>query len=237
MSEAFSEMFGQTAEPEAIVAEEVAAEPAQERLRAPDGKFAKVEGESAPPVVEAVAEPTVQTVPISAMLDERDKRKAEQARAEAAERQLAEWRARADPAPPSTVDPEVQQALYAQNLRASRRFAEREYGKEQIATIHDWAAARCDTDPAFNQQMFGSEDPYEVAYQAYNREQLLAEVKTDDFAEFKAWQAAKASGGSVAPSPPKAPPPVSLVNAPNAGGRPSVLTGEGRAYENMFKQG
>ncbi len=122
------------------------------------------------------------------------------------EQQLRELQAKATPPEQPEPNEVLQQALYAQNLRASRRFAEREYGKEQIATVHDWAAARCDADPIFNQQMRSSDDPYEAAYQAYQREQVLAEVQPSELEAFKAWKASQAAAPADAtPIPPKQP--------------------------------
>lgn len=175
------------------------------------------------PFAEAAAEagPEPGHVPISALLDEREKHQAERAQREALERQIADWRAMAEP-PPAPEDA-VHQALYAQNLRASRRFAEREYGKEAIAAVHDWAARRCDEDPQFNQQMHAAEDPYEAACHAFNREQILQTVKPSDLAAFKAWrdgrgaQAAQAQTGQLqagrTPAPPR-----TLAGAPGNGG-------------------
>ena len=153
---------------EARVEEAPAAAPAAPEgpARGADGKFARAaDAPRAPSVTarEGTAPPPPQEggggsghVPISALLDEREKR-------QAAERRWAELQGRANPPPPPTRDEQLEAALYGQNLRASRRFAEREYGREQIATVHDWAAKRCDEDPAFNSQMRSSEDPYSSA--------------------------------------------------------------------------
>jgi len=190
---------------------------------------------------EAVAEapratPEPGQVPISALLDERDKRQAaEKARADY-ERQLEVLRQTQAPQQPPPADVQVRQALYDQHLRASRRFAEREYGKDTVAQVHDWAFQRCAEDPIFNQQMLASEDPYEAAQQAFNREQILAEVSPDRLAAFKAWEAAQAAA-EASPTPNRAaaapPPPRSLATATNAGGPGAATTvniGPGEAF-------
>ena len=211
--------------PEVEAAPVEADEPAKGPERGPDGKF----------VAKAEAEPEPGLVPLAALLDERDKRKK-------FEDQLRELQRQANP--PATPEPtEVLQAQrYADNLRFSRKFAEREYGKDTIATVHDWVVAKCDADPAFNEQMRQSEDPYEAAYQAYNRAQLeplIADVKPADFAAFKAWQAQQAAGDPIpAQQPPAAQAapvavPKSLVNAPGNGaaGKPFVDQRPGAAFE------
>src|SRR5277367_4956110 len=62
-------------------------------------------------------------VPISAMLDERERR-------QAAERQVAELQQYVAPAPPPPLEEQEEARLYASNLSASPRFAEREHGRE-----------------------------------------------------------------------------------------------------------
>ena len=112
--------------------------------------------------------------------------------------------------------------VYANNLRVSRRFAEREYGREVVSAIHDWAAAKCDADPAFNARMRASDDPYEAAKQVYDQEQV-----------FHTAQAPSASPTALFDPPP----PRSLANAPGNGaaGKPHVPVGDGNAYGSLFK--
>ncbi len=174
-------------------------------------------------------------VPISALLDERDKRQAERARADGLENQIAAMRAQAQPAEPLEPHEAVKQALYAQNLRASRRFAEREYGKDQIASVHDWAAQQCDQDPQFNQRMRGAEDPYEDACQAFNREQVLRTVKPGDLAAFNSWREAQASQVAVPQAAAKAPP-RTLANAPGNGGPGRSPIGPGQAFAAVIRR-
>ena len=170
-------------------------------------------------------------VPLSAMLDEREKR-------QALERELAEARAKA--APPAPLEPteQLKQALYAQNLKVSRKFAERQYGAETMTEVHDWAAARCDADPHFNQQMRDADDPYEAAYQAFTADRVLRTVKPDRLDAFLAWEAAQADS-RTSPSDPNPSPtaiPRSLSTAPGNGaaGRAHVPVGEGEAYGSIF---
>jgi hypothetical protein len=164
-------------------------------------------GGSAPPAAAQAPDPSASVgpraadagqIPISALLDEREKRQAERARAETLERELQAMRAAHSPSAPLNREEAMEVALYSQNLRACRRFAEREYGKDAIDEVHRWATRRCDEDPHFNQQMLASDDPYEAAYQALAREKILAAVKPDDLAAFKAWQGAQARSGSHA---------------------------------------
>ena len=225
------------AETPAIAAEPQAAPEAP--ARDANGKFVSkpVETPAAPAAAPAAApEPQAQTpepghVPISAMLDEREKRQA----AEKANRELQERLAAQQPQTPLAPEEAFEAALYAQNLRVSRRFAERQYGPELTAQVHDWAFKRCEEDPLFNVQMRSSDDPYEAAMQAYNREQVLAAVGPSDLEAFKAWQAAQADLKAAQPVPqpaPSAPLPRSLADAPGNGavGHSHVPVGPGEAF-------
>ena len=153
--------------------------------------------------------------------------------------------ARQPASPPPTREDQIQGALYSQNLRTSRRFAEKTYTPELIATVHDWAVKRCDDDPVFNQQMRASEDPYEAAYQAYQRDQIVSKVTPADLAEFERWKASRAAGATPpaathqpTPTPTPAPPPKSLANQPNAGGagRPETPMGPGAAFASVLNR-
>jgi hypothetical protein len=178
-------------------------------------------------------------VPISALLDEREKRQAEKAQREALEKRLADMEAARQPQRQLEPTEQLRAAVYGQNLRSSRRFAEKEHGKDLIQAVHDWAVKRCDEDPHFNQRMRSSEDPYEAAHAAYQRDQVLNTVKPTDLEAFKAWQAAQAQLATQtttttqtqqhgrAPAAPR-----SLVTAPNAGGAggSNVPIGPGHAF-------
>jgi hypothetical protein len=143
-----------------------------------------------------------------AMQEEREKR-------QVLERQLAEIKAAGEPPPSPAVERDLGVTIYANNLRVSRRFAEREYGREVVSAIHDWAAAKCDADPAFNKRMRASDDPYEAAKQIYDDEHALRNTQKSQSAT---------------------PPPRSLADAPGNGavGKPHVPVGDGNAYESLF---
>ena len=183
-------------------------------------------------------------VPLAAVLDEREKRQA----AEKQLRELQQWReqveaAQAQPLPPEQV---LAQQRYQDNLRYSRKFAERQYGKDFVAEVHQWAFDRCEHDPFFNAEMAAHDDPYEAAAQAYNREQVLKEVSHADLDAFRAWKAVQAQAAgetpalhaqTPAPQAPK-PPPVSLANASGTGalGAAAVPNGDGEAYASLFRK-
>lgn len=203
------------------------------------------EPQAEPPVEpEPEAKPEPQHVPITAMLDERDKRKA-------LEQELAQLRASQQQQQPQAVpdvfedpdgfaayqDQKVQQALYQQNLRWSERTATIEHGAETVNQAKDWAVARCDADPYFNAKVAASPDPIGFAVSEWKREQIASQVTPEDLTQFQAWKAAQAQlDASAQPSAatttsPRTPPPRSLASAPSAG---NVLTEVEPTEEDIF---
>lgn len=184
--------------------------------------------EEVPPGTVTIPEPKVEPgfIPISAVLDEREKRKA-------AEQELERLRAAQAPKPEpidpwtdlegalSQRDQQYQAILHQQKVQMSRRFAEMQHGKESVDAAYQWAVAKCDSDPAFNAQVFASDDPIGFAVQQYQRDQIASTVTMDDFKAFQAWKQAQSNPQSPIPapqaSPATPPPPRSLVSAQSAG--------------------
>lgn len=172
------------------------------------------------PVVEAKPDPGF--VPITAVLDERDKR-------QKLEAELAQYRAQQQQpqaVPDKWEDPDAYEAfrdqklqheLYQQNLRWSERIATSEHGAETVKTAKEWAVAKCDEDPYFNAKVAASPDPIGFAVSEWRREQIASQVTPEDLSAFQAWKQAQAQI-QANPTPP-APnvPPRSLASAPSAG--------------------
>ncbi len=135
---------------------------------------------------------------------------------QALEKQLAELKNPTEPASINLIQRDFELAAYANNLKISRRFAEREYGREVVSAVHDWAVARCDADPAFNALMRESDDPYEAAKRSFDQDQASP---PDNRIQ---------SHFSL---------PRSLVDAPGNGavGKTHVPVGDGNAYDSLFK--
>lgn len=223
-------------EPEAAepIAEPAPAEPAPEPANP-----------LAPPAVEAKPDPGF--VPITALLDVRD-------RAQKAEAELAQFRAQQKQPEPAPIpdmfeDPEgytsalaekFQAQLYQQSLQMSERFARNQYGSETTDAALQWAHQKCETDPYFNAQVRGSGDPVGYAVQQYQRDRIVQTVTPDDLAEFQAWKAAQAAirapqpvNPATPPAPPNPLPPRSLASAPSAGG---VMSQVAKSDEEIFDE-
>lgn len=262
---------------------EAAPAPEAAQPRAPDGKFAPKAGaegapaQATPPAASAAPAPAAPvpaaptpdptTVPIGAMLDERDQRKALQKRIDEFEAAEAKRKAEAEaaaatPRPAFEDDPrghlasrddEIQAMIYAQRALIQQEFAEEKYGAERVKEVVGWAFERAQRDPVFNQQALSSRNPIEFAIKAHQEDQLLSQIRetgltSDELAQFRAWQSAQAGAAAVTdPSAQAAPaavpaiaspkPPVSLASQPSAGGPASVPSGPGRAFAETFGGG
>lgn len=255
--------------PEASASEPTAAQP-----RAPDGKFAPKSEPAAPepppaaPAVVVAAEPepapaAVQPppepghVPISALLDEREKRQALEKRI--ADFEAAQAKAKADaeaarpPIPEFEDDPrahvealkaQMQADLYRQKVDLLREVATERHGAEKVTEAVTWAQAKAIADPSFNEKALRSVNPIEFAIQQHGQEQLLTRVQGIDLAKFEAWLAAQsadpaqapiaAAPAAIPPQPAPKPPPPSLVSQPSAGGAAHVPAGPGQAFGALF---
>lgn len=179
------------------------------------------------PVAPAEPKPEPGYVPISAIMDERDKR-------QAAERELARIRAtqvqQTAPAPVPDVfdDPQgfiqhQEMGRYQDRLYFSEQLATVKHGAETVQAAKEWGIEKCASDPLFNQKLLSSQDPVGMAVQEYQREQIASQVSPDAFKEFQAWKAAQANLATQNAAAPAAQttrviPPRSLASAPSAGG-------------------
>jgi len=182
-----------------------------------------------PPALDA--KPEAGFVPITVVLDERDKR-------QKAERELEQYRAQqpqpqAQPIPDPLDDPEgfasyqssaAHSAALNVKLDMSEEFARQQKGDEIVDKARDWALEQFQRRPGFQQEVFNQRNPYGYIVQQYEREQIASTVTADDFAQFQAWKQAQTQltqqqqpAAAAAPQSPAAPP-RSLASAPAAGG-------------------
>lgn len=236
---------------------------AEGQARGPDGKFVAASEPAPEPVPEPVAaEPAPEPapppqpapepvqpghVPITAMLEERDKRKALEERLRQYEAQQAQRQAPdpyEDPAGYEAYrDQAIEQRILNERLNFSERLARRDHGPETVEKAREWAIGRFQEDPLYYQRIMGQADPYDAVVQDYKREQVFANLKDNDLDAFLAW---KSGQGSPSPHPIAAPlaaqpqfvaPPRSLASAPAAGSpKPGEHpVGPGVAFDGLFK--
>lgn len=189
------------------------------------------EEEAAPPVA---AEEKPSAIPVTALLDEREKRQ----KAERELEDLRRWRQQMEaqqrqgqkkPDFFDNPDQAVQQALIATKVQQSRFLAEREFGAEAV----NEAMAYFDKNPQETHRFLEHPSPFHAAMEFYKRQKFLEEVQDPD-----AWREAERerirqelASQAPAPSKPTAPPP-SMSRAPSAPvrGQPS----QGSAFEQAF---
>lgn len=197
--------------------------------RGPDGKFSSKS-----------AKPEPGHVPLSAMLDERDRRKQAEERLRAFESQQQRQPA-PQPGSPEYVEQvrsDVQQQVVNERLNFSEKLARKEYGAETVEGAKEWALARFAQNPAYQAEVLSHPDPYEFVVVQFKQQQALSALSDPAKLDaFLAWQATQQnSPGDATPQQPAAPsPPRSLVSAPGAGVKPGHQpVGEGVAFSNLF---
>lgn len=179
-------------------------QPQQETTQAQAAPEAQAEGQqvagqpTAQPVAEKQSEDS-RHVPIGVMLDERDKRRMAEQRAEAYARQLQEFQARQQQQqqrpefweqPENNIDYRIQQALqpYAQQLVAQREtfaraLAETQHGSDKVSAAFKDISDRINAgDPSarFDYQRIMSEpNPYSALVDLHKQRQTIAEIGSD----------------------------------------------------------
>lgn len=213
--------------PEAVEPEQSAPEPIAEPE--PTGE----ELEATPPVA---AEEKPNYIPVTALLDEREKRQ----KAERELEELRRWREQQErqsrqqqqPKPDFFDNPEqaISQHVTAVKLQQSRFLAEREFGEDLVKEAY----AYFDQHPQESQALINHPSPFHAAVEHYRRQKFLAEVNDPD-----KWREAErerirqeilAEAQATQPSKPNAPPP-SMSKAPAAGGN---AIAPGNAFDAML---
>jgi hypothetical protein len=198
----------------------------------------------------AVVVPQPHQVPITALLDEREKRQAAERDQADLKRRIAEFESRkeAPKVPDMFADPEgyaqhTQRQIAETEARVTQRIsgvmAVQAYGEEVVKAAEAWA----NKNPAVLAEAMASSHPYDHAVKAYKQHQDMQSLGGKSLNEYMAAQVAAelakhgitiAPGAApvAAPAPSvsnPAPPPRSIANAPTANGpkggyeRPAVL--------------
>jgi len=182
------------------------------RPRDESGRFAKKGEEGASPA------PDDQEFDGKATIGERRRRQEAEARLAELETEIQRLKTpqQQQEQPDWFADPEArekhltvqfQEALYQRDLNNSERFARLQHGDDVVEAAVEWGRERCSSDPYFNQKVAASGDPVGYAVAEYQRDQLVNNVKPEDYAEFQKWREAQANPGS--PAQVKPPPTIS----------------------------
>lgn len=206
---------------------EAAPEPAEE----PNPAQGKGEEPAAPP---AAPEEKHQAIPISALMDEREKRQAAERRAQEIERRLQEFEAKSKPRVDFYDNPEqaiaeertnYQRALWNERLNMSEIVARQQHGDETVSAATEAFMQAAAQNPALGMDLQRQANPYGFVVNWHKQQSILAEIGNDPAAyrerlraEIMAEQ--QAAAAQVAPSPTQRPatvPPRSMASAPAAG--------------------
>lgn len=204
----------------------------------------QVQGQAQVPAA-APAAPASQPgyVPLSAVLDEREKR-------QALERQLQELQSKQQPpkTPDASSDPtgwakaqEERLASFelATKMRMSGAFAAQHYGPEAVEAAKAWGAEQNTADPYFGAKFTAQDHPWQWLVEQHRQAQMLERLggkSLEDWALEHAaaqgyakagdttQQAAAAQAPAQSRPPQQAAPPRSIANAPPAGGTAAPVT-------------
>jgi hypothetical protein len=222
-----------------------------DRVRDDQGRFAPKEvakpdatpqQQTQAPAVNADADPEKQPITkaeFKGMLEEREKRQAAQARADAAEARLRQIEDQQRSQIPSDTDPDVAQKIQGARADAifttSEMWATKEHGAETVKAAMDWALQRAQQNPAFAAEYFKQPHPIDWAVKQQKRDRILNEIGDDPDAFIEARIAARLGQAgtpqtqaapltqAASPQPasltPQTPAPTrSIANATSAGG-------------------
>jgi hypothetical protein len=184
-------------------------------------------------------------VPIGALMDERDRRKAAEERVAQFERQQQPTRI-----PDPLTDPEgalnhtaaaFQSQLIDTKLNLSEVAARRFYGAEAVDAAKDWALQKFSQSPAYQNEVLSQPDPYDFAVQQYKKDQISSSVTEDDYKAFQSWKSAQAILAGTSPAASAAPqitatsPPRSIASEPSGGGVTHVPLDDAAGYNALFE--
>lgn len=189
-------------------------------------------------------------VPISALLDERDKRQAETRKREDLEAQLQRYQ---QPQQPEQIptDPsgiiqyalaEQQRIAFNERLNTSELMARQSHGEEIVSQAQQAFLAAVGQNPMLQQQLQGQIHPYDFVVKWHKQHKLMSEIGQDPEAwrkseaeKIRAQVLAELQGQGVQPAQSSQQPPPSVVGRPAAARAGSVPTGPGNAFDNLFK--
>jgi hypothetical protein len=189
-------------------------------------------------------------VPISALLDERDKRQAETAKRIDLEQQLQRYQ---QPQQPEQVptDPsgiiqyalaEQQRIAFNERLNTSELMARQAHGDDIVSEAQQAFLSAVGQNPMLQQQLQGQIHPYDFVVKWHKQHKLMSEIGQDPEAwrkseaeKIRAQVLAELQGQGVSPAPSSQQPPPSVVGRPAAARAGSVPTGPGNAFDNLFR--
>ena len=204
----------------------------------PEGGEGSQEGEkqddAAPPAAE---EKQAQNVPLTDLLDEREKRQKYERELE----EMRRWRQQVEgqqrqpsfrdnpEAVMSQLQQRIDEHLKWQRLTNSRMLAEEKFGKKKVAEAYEYFEEH----PQESHALLNEPSPFHAAVEHYERQKLLQEIGSDPNA-WREKERERMKKDLMSESAQKKPdaPPRSLASAPGSGGRDSQSPGS--AFDEEF---
>ena len=189
-------------------------------------------------------------VPISALLDERDKRQAETAKRIDLEAQLQRYQ---QPQQPEQIptDPsgiiqyalaEQQRIAFNERLNTSELMARQAHGEDIVSQAQQAFLSAVGQNPMLQQQLQGQIHPYDFVVKWHKQHKLMSEIGQDPEAwrkseaeKIRAQVLAELQGQGVQPAQSSQQPPPSVVGRPAAARAGTVPVGPGNAFDSIFK--
>lgn len=248
MADLADELFGST-EPETVT------EPETPPVETPTPEQPAEPAPAEPQQPEQPRDEGGRFIPITALLDEREKRQAAERRAQELERQQQSRQQPQDIPDPyddpkgydAYRDQQIAQATRQAEFRISERFALKEHGEEAVKSAVEWAMEKAKADPAFAQGYMTNPDPFDWIVRQHQREAIVSAIPSDvksldelierEVAKRMQTAAPAQTGIPQQPASVAAVVPRSLATAPGSGGKiDDVAIGLGAAMDAVFKR-
>jgi len=185
-------------------------------------------------------------VPISALLDERDKRQATTRELEEARKQLAHYQQPREPEQVPTEPADIlqraleqqRQEAFNERLWTSQMMAEQAFTKEVVTEAQQAFLAAASQNPVLAQQLRAEIHPYDFVVKWHEKHKLMSEIGEDPKAyrqRVREEVLQELRGQGVQPTQSSQQPPPSVVGRPAAARAGTVPTGPGNAFDNLFR--
>lgn len=200
--------------------DEVLPEEAEAEQPQVEAEEAKGEEPAAPPV----AQDETKHIPISALLDEREKRQAAAREAEELRKRLEAYEAQKQQPPDFYENPEqrlameraqMQHVLWNERLNTSEMIARNAHGDDAVDAARDAFMAEAERNPTLRAELQRQQNPYGYVVNWHKRQAVLSRLGDDPEAYIQAEVQRRLQEAQAAPKP--AAPPASLAAAPAAG--------------------
>ena len=190
----------------------------------------------APP---ATTEPEHRNVPITALLDEREKRQRAEREAEELRKEKARLEASRTQAPDFYDDPEARlqaerqmaaQVAWNNKLDVSEMLAREKHGEETVEAAKAAFIGAVQNKPELYAELMRQQNPYAYVVSWHKRNSIMSQMGDDPDAWIEQQVSARMQAARpVQPKPPAPPPSVSSAN-PSGGSKPAIVSG----FEQLF---